>query len=141
MLFRSISIQPASGLSKDEVERLRREAESHAGEDARRREAVELRNAGDSLAYSAEKTLRDNADKISDDLKQRVEAAVAEVRSVLDSGDPDTIRAATDELSQRMQEIGQAVYGAASASSEEGAAGATAGGGDESTVEGEFREV
>ncbi len=141
-----ISIQPASGLSKDEVEKLRREAEAHASEDAKRRDAVEMRNSGDSLAYSAEKTLRDNADKISDDLKQRVEAAVAAVRAVLDSGDADLIREATEELSQRMQEIGQAVYGAAGASGPEGepagtAAGGASAGGDGSTVEGEFREV
>ncbi|MGE0134042.1 MAG: molecular chaperone DnaK [Dehalococcoidia bacterium] len=140
-----ITIQPASGLSKDEVEQLRREAESHAAEDLSRREAVELRNAADSLAYSAEKTLRENADKVGDDLKQRVEAAVADVRSVLDSGDAERIRSATETLSERMQEIGQAVYGAAGASADgasEGGPGAGGPGGEEpSTVEGEFREV
>ncbi|MGE0228404.1 MAG: molecular chaperone DnaK [Dehalococcoidia bacterium] len=140
-----ITIQPASGLSKDEVEQLRREAESHAAEDLSRREAVELRNAADSLAYSAEKTLRENADKVSEDLKQRVESAVTEVRSVLDSGDAERIRSATETLSERMQEIGQAVYGAANASADgaaEGGPGAGGPGGEEpSTVEGEFREV
>ena len=142
-----ISIHPASGLSKDEVETMRREAEAHATEDAKRREAVEMRNAGDSLAFAAEKTLKENAEKISDELKQRVESAIADVRAVLDSGDADSIRTATEELSARMQEIGQAVYGAASAEAPEGEpAGAGAGGGaspggDGSTVEGEFREV
>jgi molecular chaperone DnaK len=139
-----ITIQPSSGLSKDEVERLRREAETHASEDAARRESVEIRNAADTLAYSAEKTLRENAEKVPADLKERVEASVKSVREALATDDVDRIREAMDELSQRMQEIGQAVYGA-------GQNGATADGtpGDEGegrkeeagTVEGEFREV
>ncbi len=137
-----IMIQSASGLSKDEVEALRREAETHAAEDLSRREAVETRNAADSLAYSAEKTLRENADKISDDLKQRVEESVTEVRSTLDSDDAERMRAAMETLSQRMQEIGQAVYGAAESASPDGTTGDAPGGDEEpSTVEGEFREV
>jgi molecular chaperone DnaK len=139
-----ITIQPSSGLSKDEVERLRREAETHASEDAARRESVEIRNAADTLAYSAEKTLRENAEKIDADLKERVEASVKSVREALAADDVDRIREAMEELSQRMQEIGQAVYGA-------GPNGATADGTPDAegegrkeeagTVEGEFREV
>jgi molecular chaperone DnaK len=139
-----ITIQPSSGLSKDEVERLRREAETHASEDAARRESVEIRNAADTLAYSAEKTLRENAEKIDADLKERVEASVKSVREALATDDVDRIREAMEELSQRMQEIGQAVYGA-------GPNGATADGTPDAegegrkeeagTVEGEFREV
>src|SRR6185436_8353458 len=107
-----ISIQPGSGLSKDEVEKLRREAETFASADRERRDTVELRNAADSLAYSAEKTLRENADKVPADLKERVEASVAEVRTALAGEDTQRIQEAMDELSTRMQEIGQAVYGA-----------------------------
>ena len=140
-----ISIQPASGLSKDEVEKLRREAEAHAGEDARRRESVEVRNQADTLAYSAEKTLRENADKIGDELKERVEAGVKAVREAIATDDADQIREAMDELSQRMQEIGQAVYGAGAAGGDGAAPGGDGDGaqpdGDASTVEGEFREV
>jgi molecular chaperone DnaK len=139
-----ITIQPASGLSKDEVEALRREAEAHATEDLSRREAVEVRNAADSLAYSAEKTLRENADQVGDDLKQRVNDAVADVRSALGGEDVERIRSTMETLSERMQEIGQAVYGAGGGSTD-GAGGGEGPSGDDggepSTVEGEFREV
>ncbi len=138
-----ISIQPASGLSKDEVERLRREAESHASEDAKRRESVEIRNSADTLAYSAEKTLRENAEKIPADLKERVEAGIKDVRDALATEDVDRIREAMEELSLRMQEIGQAIYGASPNGATDGGApgGESAGREDPSTVEGEFREV
>jgi len=139
-----ITIQPASGLSKDEVEKLRREAESHAAEDRTRRESVELRNQADTLAYSAERTLREHADKIDDELKVRVEEAIRDLRAVLDNGDAVRLQGAIDTLSQRMQEIGQAVYSAGAGSSTDGADDGSAsreepeGAG---TVEGEFREV
>ncbi len=137
-----ITIQPASGLSKEEVERLRREGETHAAEDLSRRESVEVRNAADSLAYSAEKTLRENAEQIGDELKQRVEEAVADVRGALGGEDTERVRGAMETLSQRMQEIGQAVYGGAGGASADGASGEPPDGDEEpSTVEGEFREV
>ncbi|MEZ4501881.1 MAG: molecular chaperone DnaK [Dehalococcoidia bacterium] len=135
-----VSIQPSSGLSDEEVERLRSEAEMHAGEDQEKRASAEAHNVGDSLAYSAEKTLRDNADKISDDLKSRVEGRIKELRDALGGTDTAAITAATEALSASMQEIGQAVYGAASADGappEDGDAEGEAAG----TVEGEFREV
>ena len=143
-----VTIQASSGLSDVEVEQLRDEAEEHAEEDLDKRQAVEVRNAADTLAYTAEKTLKDNEDKIDDELKSRVESAVKDVRQALEGDDPAVIASATETLSQAMQEIGQAVYGAAGAG--EGAAtddGAetAADGEDEgetaSTVEGEFREV
>jgi molecular chaperone DnaK len=135
-----VTIQPASGLSETEVERLRKEADEHASEDREKRELAELRNTADSLAYTAEKTLRENADKIGSDLTQRVEAAVADVRGALESGDADRIRSTTEALSRAMQEIGQAVYGGGA--SGQGPSGGGDGAGEESgTVEGEFREV
>ena len=154
-----ITIQASSGLAADEVERLRDEAEEHAVEDREKRELAELRNAADSLAYSAEKTLRDNEEQVSDDLKTTVEAAIAETRTALEGDDADRLRETTEALSQAMQEIGQAVYGSA-AGADAADAESTAGppgpdgtsdgtsdgaAGDqseaESTVEGEFREV
>ena len=134
-----ISIQPASGLSREEVEKLRQEADVHAAEDRQKRELAELRNTADSLAYSAEKTLRDNAEQVSDDLKERVNTAIGDVRGALAGSDLEALRSATQTLSERMQEIGQAVYGAASGTSPESPGedkGEAAG-----TVEGEFREV
>ncbi|HYM15254.1 MAG TPA: molecular chaperone DnaK [Dehalococcoidia bacterium] len=141
-----ITITAGGGLSKDEVEKLRQEAELHAEEDRKRREEIEVRNTADTLAYQAEKILRENGDKVDAELRSEVEGKVAAVRSQLQSGDAATIRSATDALSEAMQRIGEAVYGAQ---------GAPAGGGpgpepevrpgdgqaEEGTVEGEFREV
>ncbi|MYE46773.1 MAG: molecular chaperone DnaK [Chloroflexi bacterium] len=141
-----VTIQASSGLTDEEVERLTREAEEHASEDAARREAVELRNAADNLAYSAERTLNEHADKIDDEMKGRVEAAIAEVRSVLADTDADAaaLQPKVEALSQVMQEIGEAVYTASAAEAEASADGAGGDADDEeaaSTVEGEFREV
>jgi molecular chaperone DnaK len=133
-----ITITAGSGLSKEEVEKMQQEAELHAAEDKRRREEIELRNSADSLAYTAEKTLRDNADKVPADLKTEVEGKIEGVRSALQGQDLEAVRRATDELNASMQKIGAAVYGQA-----EGAPGGTPPEEEapEGTVEGEFREV
>jgi len=141
-----ITITAGGGLSKDEVERLRQEAELHADEDRKRRDEIEVRNTADSLAYSAEKTIRENSDKVSADLKSEVEGKVAAVRSQLQSGDADGIRSATEALSEAMQRIGQAVYGAQGAGPDgaapgEGQPGEGEAPAEEGTVEGEYREV
>ena len=145
-----ITIQPSSGLSEEEVERLRKEADEYADEDRAKRAAAEARNTADSLAYTAEKTVKDNEDKIADDLKSRVETSIKELREALDGDDVEQITARTDALSQVMQEIGEAVYTAASpdgapAEGSEGTEPSEEGGEGEgeaaSTVEGEFREV
>ena len=141
----NVTIQAASGLTDEEVDTLTREAEEHAAEDRTKREAVEIRNTADTLAYSAEKTLREQAEHISDDLKTRVEAAVKEVREALEADDAARIQSATEALSNAVQEIGQAAYGAPAGepgaeggapSDDEADEGEAAG-----TVEGEFREV
>ena len=140
-----VTIQPASGLTDDEVERLTREAEEHAAEDQARREAVELRNAADTLAYSAERTLTEQAENVSDDIKSRVESAVADVRSALEADDTERIQSSSEALSLALQEIGQAAYGAGDGAPGPNGDAARADGDDEgeaaSTVEGEFREV
>ena len=135
-----ITITAGSGLSKEEVEKLQREAELHAAEDKTRRDQIEQRNTADSLAYSAEKTLRDNPDKVPAELKTEVEGKIATVRAALEGTDFEGLRRATDDLNASMQKIGEAVYGA------QGAAGAADGAepgeeAPEGTVEGEFREV
>jgi len=139
-----ITITASSGLSKDEVEKMQRDAEAHAAEDARHKEEVETKNAADNLAYNAEKTLRENKDKIADDLNKEVEAKIAEVRSALGGSDMEAIRRTMQELSDAMQKVGAAVYkqppppegGQPPPSGEE-----PPGKEDEGTVEGEFREV
>ncbi len=146
----NVTVQDASGLSEDEVEKMRNEADQHAAADAQKRQAVEAHNAADTLSYSAEKMLQDNAEKIEEVMKERVEAAIAEVRETLSSDDTERLVEVTEKLSAVMQEVGQAIYGQvdsneASESGEddtdpsvppEGAMGE-----DASTVEGEFREV
>ncbi len=145
-----VTVQAASGLSEDEVERMRAEAEQHASEDAERRQAVEARNMADSLAYSAEKLVEDNAEHVDDAMKESIETAVAEVRQALEGDDVEQIQQAAERLSAAMQEVGQAVYqkaaqAEAEAQGPEGSDGASPGGepeGEEAgTVEGEFREV
>jgi molecular chaperone DnaK len=138
-----ITITASSGLSKEEVEKMSREAEQHAAEDAKHKEEVEVRNSADSLAYTAEKTLRDHEDKIPADVKQEIDAKIATVKSALQGQDIDSIRNATQELSQAMQKVGTSLYQQPGQPPPGGEkpGGEEPGGGDEGTVEGEFREV
>jgi len=141
-----ITIQSSGGLSKEEIDRMQREAELFADDDRKKRESIELKNTADSMAYQAEKTLRDNADKVPADLKADVEAKIADVKAAIESDDADRMRSATDALSSSLSKIGEAVYGAAGAAAGEPgpdgfASGAAPGGAEEGTVEGEFREV
>ena len=139
-----ITITASSGLSKEEVEQMQRESEMHAAEDTKRKEEVETRNTADNLAYTAEKTLREQKDKISDELNKEVEEKVATVRSALQGTDIESLRQATQELSDAMQKVGAAIYqqqpppGAEAPPDAEPPSG---GGDEEGTVEGEFREV
>ncbi len=148
-----VTVQAASGLSEEEVEKMRQEAEQHASEDQERRQTVEARNVADSLAYSAENLLKDNAEHVDDSMRESVEGAIAEVREALAGDDAEQIQQAAEKLSAQMQEVGQAVYQRAAAagaeaqgaSAADGSDGASPGGepeGEEAgTVEGEFREV
>ncbi|MER3419323.1 MAG: molecular chaperone DnaK [Chloroflexota bacterium] len=136
-----ITIQASSGLTKEEVERLRREAELHAAEDARKREEIELRNQADSLAYTAERTLREHGDRVPADLRAEVEGKVQQLRTALQGTDVDAIRRAMSALSESMQKIGAAMYSAEGAAAGAGGPGGGQRPPDEGTVEGEFREV
>src|SRR5512136_1335250 len=143
-----ITITASSGLSKDEVEKMKRDAEAHADEDRRKKEMAEARNQADSVAYSAERTLREAGDKIPAEIKSDVEAKIAAVRSALQGQDPAYIRRTVQDLTETMQKIGASVYqqqpGAPpSGQPPPGGEGPSPGKGkpDEGTVEGEFREV
>ena len=133
-----ITITASSGLAKEEVEQMQREAEMHAAEDTKYREEVEIRNTADSMAYTADKMLRDNKDKIPEDLNKEVEEKVAAVRSVIQGADVEAIKRASQELSDSMQKVGQAVYQQQPPPDQEPP---PEGGDDEGTVEGEFHEV
>jgi len=144
-----ITITASSGLKKEEVEQMQRDAETHATEDAKRREEVETRNTADTLAYTAEKTLREQKDKIPSDLNQEVETKIQSVRSALQGTDTEAILKATQELNESLQKVGAAVYqqqpppgGEAPPEGEAPPGGETPPEKEgEGTVEGEFREV
>ena len=140
-----ITIQAASGLSDSEIEQMQRDAEMHAEEDQKRREAVEIRNRADTTAYEANKILSDQEDKLDADLKSELEAKIAALRAVLDSDDAEiaTIQSALDDLNATLMKVGERVYG----QQQDGGPGPGAppppggAGDDDDTVEGEFREV
>ena len=115
-----ITIQGSSGLSKEEVEKMTKEAELNAAEDAKRKEAVESRNQLDTTIYQLEKTLKDAGDKIPADVKGKFEAALTEAKKELESNDPARMKAALESLSK----IGAELYQAAQAAGAAGAAGA-----------------
>ncbi|GCE09889.1 molecular chaperone DnaK [Dictyobacter aurantiacus] len=140
-----ITITASSGLSKDEVEKLVRDAEQHAQEDQRRREEIEARNRADSVAYQAERTLKDVGDKISSDLRNSIEGKVKTVREAMTSNDTTRMRSATSELETEMQKIGPEIYSQPAAGTAGAGTGPSTGtppdSGDSGTVEGEYREV
>jgi molecular chaperone DnaK len=128
-----ITITASSGLSKDEVEKMRKDAEDHADEDKARREEIELRNEVDSAVYRSEKMLKDNADKIGEEDKKKIEDAVAEARKALEGNDGDQIKAARDKLNEAWQGASEILYKAAQ---EEAAKQQQAGGGEPSPESG-----
>jgi molecular chaperone DnaK len=111
----SMQITGGSALGKEDIDKMVKEAESHAEADRKRREAVELRNEADNLVYRTEKLLSENADKITDDVKQPVEEAIAELKTALEGEDIDKVKAAVDKLNTTSAQLGQAMYAAAQA--------------------------
>ena len=141
-----IVIQPSSGLSKDEVESMVQQAKQYADEDQRKRTEAETRNQADTLIYSTETLLAENADKVPEDLKQDVEAKIATLRTALQQNDVPQMQTGMNELNESLQKLGQAVYSQPGEGpqdevpTEEPGQGPPEGkpGG---TVEGEYREV
>ncbi len=105
-----MTITGGSALPKEDIERMMREAEEYADEDRKRREEVEVRNQTDSLVYSTEKQLVDNADKIPEDVKVEVQAAVDQAKTALEGDDAEAMRTASDHLAATAQKIGAAIY-------------------------------
>ncbi|HEY9075516.1 MAG TPA: molecular chaperone DnaK [Anaerolineaceae bacterium] len=150
-----ITITASSGLSEAEIEKMRREAESHADDDRRKKELIEARNYADNTVYAAEKSMRDYGDKVPADTKKKIEDGISHVRSVLgkDSSTSDEIRRAADELGVSLQKIGEAMYqqpggpqaGGAAGPGPQGGAGPAGepgkGPGGEDVVDGEFRSA
>jgi molecular chaperone DnaK len=110
-----ITITASSGLAKDEVEKMRKDAEAHADEDKAKREEVETRNEADSAVYRSEKMLKETGDKISGDDKAKVEKAVAEVKEALKGSDAGAIKSAAEKLNEAWQAVSAELYKAATA--------------------------
>jgi len=106
-----ITIQGGTGLAKDEVEKMIKEAQAHAEDDRKKKELVDAKNTADSMVYTAEKSLRDAGDKVSADLKASVEAKIKALKDALPNGTLDELKTKTQELSLEIQKIGQTMYG------------------------------
>ncbi len=150
-----ITITSSSGLSKDEVEKMAKDAESHAADDRRAKDQIEARNRADAMVYNVEKTLKEHRDKISADDAKNIEAAIEDVKKQINDNDPDKLNAATDRLTQASHKLAEAMYKATSAQpggqapgngagpSGDGASGGQAGGGPkgDDVVDAEFVDV
>jgi molecular chaperone DnaK len=140
----SISITASSGLSKDEIDKMVRDAEAHADEDRKKREVIEARNHADSMVYSTEKSLKEFGDKIDAVEKGTIENKVAELKKVMEGEDAEAIKKATDELAQSAHKLAEAMY-AKTGGAEGEAAGAEQAGGskpkDDNVVDADFEEV
>jgi molecular chaperone DnaK len=115
----SMTVTGGSALGKDDIANMVKEAEAHAEEDRKRREAVELRNEADNLVFRTEKLISENADKITDDVKAPVEEAIVEVKAALDGTDDEAVKTAVDKLNTTSAALGQAMYAAAQAAQTE----------------------
>ena len=148
-----IVVQASSGLSETEIDRMVKDSDEHREEDKKKREKAEARNRADSLVYSTEKSLKENADKIADDDRKKVEEAIEALRGVLDGEDVEAITAGAEALSTAWAGIAEALYKTASASADPGAGaqdpgaggGGQAGGGappgDDGAVDADFKVV
>ncbi|GAK43747.1 molecular chaperone DnaK [Tepidicaulis marinus] len=136
----SIRIQASGGLSDEDIEQMVKDAEAHADEDKKRREEVELRNQAEGLVHATEKTLEDNADKLSDDVKSPVQNALGELKTALEGTDMDEVRAKLEALTQASMKLGEALYAASQA--EEGAEGGSSESAEgDDVVDADFEEV
>jgi molecular chaperone DnaK len=114
----TVRVEAATTLSQDEVERMVKEAQAHVAEDRALRETVELRNQADQMAYQAEKTIRENGDRLPSELREEAERAIESVRQATRQSDANVIRKAMDDLNSTLQKVGQQVYAPAGAQGE-----------------------
>jgi molecular chaperone DnaK len=139
----SIRITASSGLSKEEIDKMVREAEANSAEDKKKRELIEAKNQADNLIYSTEKSLKEFGDKIDASEKKKIEEAVAVLKKAMEGSDADLLKKASDDLMQASHKLAEAVYAKAS----QGGPGETGetpheeGGKGEKVVEAEFEEV
>jgi molecular chaperone DnaK len=139
-----IRIQASGGLSDADIEQMVKDAERFADEDKKRREGAEAKNNAESLIHTTERQLADNGDKVDEDLKSEIEAAIAEAKTAVEGGDPEAMKDKASALAQVAMKLGQAIYekqaaSEASPAADGAAAGSEAGG--EDVVDAEFSEV
>ncbi|PVZ11141.1 molecular chaperone DnaK [Actinomycetospora cinnamomea] len=133
-----MTITGGSALSKEEIDRMVADAEAHADEDRRRREAAETRNQAETLVYQTEKFISDNDEKLPSDVKEKVQAAVGELKTALQGDDTEAIKAASEKVATESQQLGQALYAQQQADGTAGAAGAA---GDTGAASGQADDV
>src|ERR1022692_1380283 len=109
-----ITITSSSGLSKDEVEKMAKDAEAHAAEDRKAKDSIEARNRADAMVYNVEKTLKEHRDKIGDADAKNIESAIEDVKKQINENDPDKLNAATDKLTKASHKLAEAMYKASS---------------------------
>jgi molecular chaperone DnaK len=136
-----IRIEGGSGLSEDEVQKMIKEAETHAGEASKLRELVDAKNAAESLAYQTEKSLKEHRDKLDEGVASTVEGRIMELRGVLESSDPNEIKTKVDALQQAWTEAASAIYAQASASGPSGDGNASAPSDDEVIEDADYEVV
>jgi molecular chaperone DnaK len=134
-----IRIQASGGLTESDINRMVKDAEAHAAEDKRRREAVDVKNHGESLVHDAEKALKEYGDKVGASDRSAVEAAIASLKTALQGDDIEAIKARTSDVMQVQMKLGEAMYKAAQSAGPE--AGAAGGGKKDDVIDAEFREV
>jgi molecular chaperone DnaK len=144
----SVTITASSTLAKDEVERMVKEAEAHAGEDRAKREEVELRNQADHMIHQAEKVIKDNADRIPEDVKTEVNTKLEALKSTAKGSDTNALKRSMDDFNEALQKIGQHIYQGAGAGGGTSSSPAEADGHDdgekkkeEDVVDADYREV
>jgi len=120
----SIRIESGSGLSKEEIEKMQKDAEAHAEEDKALREGIETKNRADALAYSTEKALKEHGDKVDDETRKSIEDALAALRKELEGDDIEAIKKAEEDLATKSQKLGEEVYKQMQAESQASEAGA-----------------
>ncbi len=140
----SITIQGSSGLSKDEIEKMQKDAEANKVEDEKKREEADVKNTAEQLLYAAEKALKDGGEKVPVDIKSSVEAKITALKGVKDGTDIEAVKKATEELSSEMSKIGKAMNKAnqqAGTNSEPGAPGSDQASGTDGTTDGNVRDA
>jgi molecular chaperone DnaK len=105
-----ITVQNAGGLSKEEIEKMKRDAEQHAAEDKKRREVIDIKNRAESFAYETEKSLREHGDKVSADVRGNIESGLNNLKDALKSDDGDRIKKTMEALQQASMKLGEEVY-------------------------------